>query len=168
MGWTTEKIELLKELWDQKLKAHEIAERLGGVSRNAVIGKAHRLKLTARRPYKLSLLTPEERKQRDRERHERWRRSIGIRPRSIPKPPSAPAPSIDDEQTPMAQRVFDCQELENHHCRWPVGEPGKIGFFFCGSAEADMRERRPYCPAHTLRATAPSVPRVMRKELVAA
>lgn len=167
MGWNEEKVEQLKTLWSEGYTAHVIAEKIGELSRNAVIGKANRLNLMARRPYKLSLLTPEQRLQHERERHERWRRSVGIAPRGAVqrKCTEKPLVNIEDEKIPMAQRIFDCGELENHHCRWPVGEPGQVGFFFCGSP-ADLRDGRPYCSAHTLRALAP--PRLAKKELEAA
>ena len=48
MGWTEERVELLKKLWAEGLSASQIAAQLGGVSRNAVIGKVHRLKLSGR------------------------------------------------------------------------------------------------------------------------
>ena len=48
MGWTSEKVEKLKELWSKGHTASQIAEMLGDTTRNAVIGKAHRLNLEAR------------------------------------------------------------------------------------------------------------------------
>jgi GcrA cell cycle regulator len=48
MNWTDERVELLRKLWAEGLSASQIAAQLGGVSRNAVIGKVHRLKLSSR------------------------------------------------------------------------------------------------------------------------
>lgn len=158
MGWNEHKIERLKQLWAEGVTASAIAADLGGITKNAVIGKAGRLGLEARRlaPVKRSA---DEKRQFDRERHEKWRRSKGILPLGFTQrkprqsaPPLAPViVSLEDEKIPAEQRLqlFD---LENHTCRWPVGEPGQPGFFFCGAPEADHLRGRSYCKAHTLRA----------------
>lgn len=157
-GWSDELSARLEALWNEKLSASKIADALYvefrfTISRSAVIGKARRMKLAERHQSPLAHMTPEERVQYRRDRHARLRRRDGIPERGAAK--RSPPPdyvSIHDQNIPTEQRkrLFD---LENHHCRWPVGEVGGPDFFFCGSPEANMREGRSYCPAHAWRGT---------------
>lgn len=155
--WNEESDALLTELWATSMCCSQIGDQLH-TTKSAVIGRARRLYLPNRKKGPKAL-SADERKQRERERHERWRRSIGILPRGTPRPPSDPVIAVEDESIPMSQRIFECHELQNQHCRWPVGEPGKFGFFFCGAPEADLQDRRPYCRTHTQRAIAPRLPK---------
>jgi GcrA cell cycle regulator len=119
----------------------EMGEEIGR-SKNSIIGRRGRLGLSKRRPPK-------------REGVKQPRKG---RVPKLHKPPMARAPlappepvTIDDIAIAVGQRrtIFD---LENHHCRFPVGEPGTSDFFFCGAPTADVAGGRPYCRAHARRA----------------
>jgi GcrA cell cycle regulator len=137
MEWTEERIEALRSLWMQGLTASQIAERLGGISRNAVIGKAHRLGLSARpSPIK---------------------REAGAKPVPMPRPAaraalpqgeSAPAPAIaapapQPDLTPKTTGQAPAGSSKG--CMWPIGDPKQPGFHFCG---APSEPGRPYCSQH--------------------
>jgi GcrA cell cycle regulator len=151
MSWTEEKVGLLRDYWGQGLSASQIADRLGDVTRNAVIGKAHRLGLDSR-PSPIRTLAPGEQR----------------RPRA-PRKPSARAPRIS-----MAKLLGgQVHRLSGHRprsggggnradvvraavqlyvtdpkgaaCKWPIGDPKEADFHFCTSQSAIGR---PYCPEH--------------------
>jgi GcrA cell cycle regulator len=139
MNWTQERVETLKKLWAQGLSASLIASCMGGVTRNAVIGKVCRLRLPQRKS----------RECYKPQRKPLWReRTVTRAPKSVPTfiPVAEPIPAHSD-----VARV-DFEGLEPHHCRWPVGEPGKPGFGFCGHSRA---EGLPYCAGHAQRAYVP-------------
>jgi GcrA cell cycle regulator len=126
-SWTDERTAKLAQLWAKGLSAAQIVDYFNvGFTRNAVIGKAHRLNLPARRPgvtkgvSKPKLSPPE------------------------PRPPKLPAPP-PLSPSPPAMRVLGLFDLESHHCRWPLGgllEPPRL---FCA---ADVGEDDNYCPYH--------------------
>ncbi len=103
MAWTDEKIEKLKKLWGKGLTASQIAAEIGGgITRNAVIGKAHRLKLQARpSPVKG---TPQ-------------------------KKEKAPEPKKQEIEEVTRTSLL---ELTEQTCKWPIGHPGDADFYFCG------------------------------------
>ena len=128
MFWTPERIAELTRLWNAGLTTSEIGMQLG-ISKNAVVGKAHRLHLSARP-------SPIKRSGRPR---------LAVRP-MVPRLPvasgahvHAPAPK------PRPVVVPRVVELSNHACRWPIGHPGEAGFHFCGAQAA---AGRPYCTSH--------------------
>jgi GcrA cell cycle regulator len=139
MGWTDERVELLKKLWLDGLSASQIAKQLGGVTRNAVIGKVHRLGLSGR-------AAPSQ-----------PTRPVFKAPRA-PRPAPAPAPRRVETHhhqvaAPQPQPVFYAEEpgsatvltLGAHMCKWPIGDPASDSFSFCGRrSETDG----PYCPQH--------------------
>ena len=142
MKWSDDQIEQLKKLWDSDMSCSEIAAELGaGLSRNAVIGKVHRLGLTTRREV-LFYGTAKPKRQRP-SRPAFWRAPLIV----SAEPP--PPPSIEDADIPLTQRL-SLLELQNHNCCWPVGEGRDV--FFCGSPEADCLGGRPYCHGHMARA----------------
>lgn len=134
-GWTDARVETLKTLWREGLSAAQIAGRLGGVTRNAVIGKIHRLGLSGR------AVTPRLGGQRPAWAKPRRR---ARRPPSGPKLAAAPAVDIPErvEGPGLATSIL---QLGAHVCRWPIGDPKAADFSFCGR-RAD--EGGPYCPAH--------------------
>lgn len=140
--WTDERIEILKALYKDGLSASQIAAELGGISRNAVIGKCHRLGLTGR-PRKSS--APKQ--PRAQRRASGFARSDN-RLEPIVKTMPLPKPRVEDGAIPAAQRKTLLQ-LDAHTCRWPVGDPGTADFFFCG---AEPQPDRRYCEAHCSRA----------------
>ena len=139
MGWTDERVETLKKLWLEGLSASQIAKHLGGVTRNAVIGKVHRLGLSGRatpsqparpafkapRPARPLMSTPNV-----------HRRSAEAHP--------APAPRIVQPyvELPGTATVLT---LGAHMCKWPIGDPASADFTFCGRRSGD---EGPYCVEH--------------------
>ncbi len=159
--WTDARIELLKQLWDEGASCSQIATALGGVSRNAVIGKVHRLALL--RPERKPARPPRPARRRPRVRftpiaHSTMgspgdpelparMRSIAMRARKHARP-SRMAPTVALDQfnaaIPSEQRRM-LPQLTRSSCRWPVGEPGKPEFFFCGGR---VEIGHPYCAGH--------------------
>lgn len=121
MEWTKERIELLTDLWKQGHSASQIATQLGNVTRNAVIGKAHRLGLTGR-PSPIKKV-----------------------PRKSTKG-SVAVTAIDKEkekQKKIAKYGFALGI--GRSCAWPIGDPKTPTFHFCGEP---VEPSRPYCPKH--------------------
>jgi GcrA cell cycle regulator len=135
MEWNESRIGELVRMWREGLSASQVAQRLGGVSRSAVIGKVHRLGIAGRgvpsRP-----------------------RSLGGRPRSAAKPTASGGPRSSASRAPRAApppaQAFDVPAtatiltLTEHGCRWPIGDPGQAGFGFCGRQRAGGS----YCQGH--------------------
>lgn len=141
MGWTDERVETLKKLWQDGLSASQIAKQLGGVTRNAVIGKVHRLGLSGRatpsKPARPAFKAP---------RPQRPAAAAPSAPRRISEPASsapsqAPAPVRYVEESPGSATVLT---LGAHMCKWPIGDPSTEGFTFCGRRASEG----PYCTEH--------------------
>lgn len=132
LPWTDDRVGQLQQLWSEGLSASEIARRLGGVTRNAVIGKLHRLGLLGSR----SRVAIAPRAARTR-RRPALRRQSRRAPRVAQGCPAVAAPDWPGE-------VPDVERLEPHQCRWPIGDPRAPDFSFCGRWAAVG----PYCPAH--------------------
>jgi GcrA cell cycle regulator len=172
MGWTEERVELLKKLWLEGLSASQIAGVLGdGVTRNAVIGKVHRLKLSGRA--KPASSAPRARATPRAPGVRRVSSGIGrpssgiasmMKARTMGPAPmhGATALKIDAEyQTevyvaPQVQELFipedqrlNLLELNEHTCKWPIGDPLTPDFYFCGQ---HSEEGKPYCEFHSRRA----------------
>ncbi|MGA8616056.1 MAG: GcrA family cell cycle regulator [Xanthobacteraceae bacterium] len=145
MSWTDERVELLKKLWSEGLSASQIAAELGGVTRNAVIGKVHRLGLSGRAK-SASSGAPRQRKARAPTHMLRIGRSIRGNTALAPAYDieAEAEPELIDNIIPIAQRctILDLTEAT---CRWPVGDPGAGDFFFCGG---NTLGSLPYCPHH--------------------
>ena len=139
MSWTDEKVEKLRELWKKGHTASQIAEALGDTTRNAVIGKAHRLNLEARAPSKGSGTSI----------------SKENRPvRSGPAPTSRKAKfqSILLDKNFEPENPKSLENLTDETCKWPIGHPNEEKFYFCGrKPENDF----PYCKLHVLYAFQP-------------
>lgn len=159
--WSGERTELLKRLWADGLSASQIATAIGGeISRSAVLGKAHRLKLAGRRRV-AKLVEPRARSPRTPRLHH-----FPIQPRAgyaIPKVKDTEQrraealdlgaelqceelPDLTPEQKARAKTLLD---LGAYDCRWPLGRPGTPDFCFCGGTVA---EGKPYCTPHWRRA----------------
>ena len=137
LGWTDERVETLKKLWQDGLSASQIAKQLGGVTRNAVIGKVHRLGLSGRaapsKPARPVFKAP--RPQRPVAQPAAPRRMAEYTPMvAVPQPP--PVRYIDE--APGSATVLT---LGAHMCKWPIGDPSSDGFTFCGRRQSDG----PYC-----------------------
>src|ERR1700744_5872066 len=136
LNWTDDRVEQLKNLATKGLPASQIARPLGGVTRNAVIGKVHRLGLAGR-------ASP----------------SRAERPRvSMPKAPSLrthiPATPIVEEDPLTLEDGSHATVLtiSDRMCRWPIGDPSASEFHFCGRSP---KSGSPYCEAHARKAYQP-------------
>ena len=143
MGWTDERVELLKKLWQDGLSASQIAKQLGGVTRNAVIGKVHRLGLSGRatpsKPARTTFKAP---------RPARPAAAAPSAPRRLAEPVANPhghthtPPVRYVDETPGTATVLT---LGAHMCKWPIGDPSMDNFTFCGRRAGDG----PYCEEHS-------------------
>jgi GcrA cell cycle regulator len=142
MGWTDERVELLKKLWADGLSASQIAADLGGITPNAVIGKVHRLGLSGRAKSPSSA-APRPRKARApgmlRVSRPTMRGNTALAFEYEPEP----EPELIE--IPIEQRKTLLQ-LNEHTCRWPIGDPGSTDFFFCGG---QTKEDGVYCTHHS-------------------
>ena len=139
MSWTTEKVDKLKELWSKGHTASQIAGMLGDTTRNAVIGKAHRLDLEARAPSKQSSVP----KSRDNKQ---------IKRTAAPTSRKAKFQSILLDKSFEPENPKSLEDLTESTCKWPVGHPNEEKFYFCGrKPEGEF----PYCKLHVLYAFQP-------------
>lgn len=122
MSWTDDRVEILKKLWGEGKTAAEIAKELGGVTRNAVIGKAHRLKLSNR-------VSPIQQN----------KKPVAAKP-AVEKKPKKKIISEDENR----ERV-SLIDLGPRQCRWPIGDPQEENFGFCGD---HLMPGLPYCAEH--------------------
>lgn len=170
MSWTDERVELLKKMWGEGQSASQIAKELGGVTRNAVIGKVHRLGLSNRatgaaKPEAKPKAAPK----------------AAVKPKAAPKPAdAAPKAEVDTTPKPLPARKqiipagqplppqpsaneispealakvsaiekkakkLGLMELTERTCKWPVGDPATEDFWFCG---LPVQQGKPYCEAH--------------------
>ena len=140
MGWTDERVEVLKKLWLEGLSASQIAKQLGGVTRNAVIGKVHRLGLSGRatpsQPMRPAFRAP--RPPRPVMSGPTHRRADAPRPDAARLAPR-PIPYIEQPGTATVLT------LGAHMCKWPIGDPATSEFTFCGRRAGD---EGPYCIEH--------------------
>lgn len=149
MSWTDERVELLKKLWSDGLSASQIAGQLGGVTRNAVIGKVHRLNLSARA--KPASNTPRPRKVRTAAPHRPSTRGY-ISGNTALKIHAHPAPRRAPQQVPFEDLVVPISlkvsllALTEQMCKWPLGDPGAENFHFCGHRNFNGL---PYCEYHS-------------------
>jgi GcrA cell cycle regulator len=172
MSWTDERIETLKKLWADGLSASQIANELGGVTRNAVIGKVHRLGLSGRAKSPTAQ-TPRPRKavpapaMRPTASSGSASRPIvtgivqGATALKIDTSPMTNAlpitmEAIEDVVVPMSRRV-SIMELREGVCRWPIGDPMQPDFVYCG---ADCGIGTVYCGFHSKVAYTPNERRV--------
>ncbi|RYE32612.1 MAG: GcrA cell cycle regulator [Hyphomicrobiales bacterium] len=167
-AWTEERVELLKKLWSDGLSASQIAAELGSVTRNAVIGKVHRLGLSGRAKSAAQPASP---------RSNAPRKATPARAPSHPMANPAPtrgahalAPDLspeaeievattplpsEDVVIPFSERVT-IMDLREYMCRWPMGDPTTPEFRFCG---ARSQSGLPYCSHHARIAYQPAADR---------
>ncbi len=164
MSWTDERVELLKKLWSEGLSASQIAGRLGGVTRNAVIGKVHRLGLSGRATTsRVKSLRPRKRVNNAVKRPARPRFPTNGNPavREL-YAGEAYVPVQEEIEIPEAQRK-SLQGLESCSCRWPVGDPQTQDFYFCGGKAVPGL---PYCEHHARRAFQAPTPKRRERDSV--
>jgi GcrA cell cycle regulator len=160
MAWTDERVELLKKLWAEGLSASQIAGRLGSVTRNAVIGKVHRLGLSGR------ATTSRMKSHRARPRMAAKRLAKGGRFAPLGNPAfralyaeaEVYQPPAEELVIPENERKY-IQTLDECSCRWPIGDPQMSEFHFCGKKKVPGL---PYCEFHARRAFQP--PQTRRRE----
>lgn len=139
MTWNCERVGRLTSLWTEGLSAAQIAAELGGLTRNAVIGKVHRLGLAGRKKVRAST---ERRPRAPRLRIPRISTKTADAPISRREVASEAIAAV--EVVPIGQRCA-LIDLDEDKCRWPVGDPRASGFYFCGGkAVAGL----PYCGWH--------------------
>ena len=140
MSWTPEREEKLKELWKKGQTASQIATLLGGTTRNAVIGKAHRLKLEARAASR------------------RLGSNVNSENNSTPEVKTQKLGRKARFKALLLDKNFEqenpkkLEELTDETCRWPIGHPYEEKFYFCGRKPM---EKFPYCKLHVLYAFQP-------------
>ena len=175
MSWTDERVDTLKRLWTEGLSASQIAKQLGGVSRNAVIGKVHRLGLEGRAakapkaPETVSPDAPEPRPAAAASPDN----VTPLRPADPPPGAAAPEPeplradndtgatafedvTDDDAESEIVvpvPRKLKLVQLTERTCKWPIGDPMHDDFHFCGH---EAEEGRPYCEYHSSLAFQPA------------
>lgn len=172
MSWTDERVELLKKMWGEGQSASQIAKELGGVTRNAVIGKVHRLGLsnratTAAKPDAKAKAAPKtEPKPKATPRSSEPAAKADALMEPAPKPlparkqiipagqPLPPQPSANEISPEALAKVsaiekkakkLSLMELTERTCKWPVGDPATEDFWFCG---LPVQQGKPYCEAH--------------------
>jgi GcrA cell cycle regulator len=162
MNWTDERVERLKKLWSEGLSASQIAAQLGGVSRNAVIGKVHRLNLPGRA--KAGGSTAQSRAVKRPAAPQQRPTTFTARPQQQARPVvrSAGAVALKEDMDLEAVEAMDYRpagknvvlpisrrlsltDLTERTCKWPVGDPLKDDFHFCGCESSDTS---PYCKYH--------------------
>jgi len=169
MSWTDERVEILKKMWGEGQSASQIAKELGGVTRNAVIGKVHRLGLSNRagsggnakpeakaKPAKAAA-KPKAAAKTDTatEAQPEPKPVVPIRKQIIPAgQPLPPQPSANEISPEALAKVSEIEkkakkltlmELTERTCKWPVGDPATDDFWFCG---LPVKSGKPYCEAH--------------------
>ncbi|HEU0221714.1 MAG TPA: GcrA family cell cycle regulator [Paracoccaceae bacterium] len=172
MSWTDERVEQLRAMWNDGKSASQIAKSLGGVTRNAVIGKVHRLGLSNRaggpgkddiRP---AMAATDEAEAEPVETKEEVAEAVPTDPRTAakeaPRRPPAPGmgqplaggpphPDVNAEalaslaEIEKRARKLDLMQLTERTCKWPIGDPATEEFWFCG---LPAQPGKPYCEAH--------------------
>tara|TARA_S200000501_G_C20324998_1_gene526134 strand:- start:53 stop:547 length:495 start_codon:yes stop_codon:yes gene_type:complete len=140
MSWTEEKVAKLKELWGKGNTASQIAEIIGGISRNAVIGKAHRLNLSAKI------------KTRTATSNQNFENSLDEKNVRIKRGRKSKFRSLIIEKNFEPENPKQLEELDENSCKWPVGHPNEKSFYFCG--RTSLKDFS-YCKLHLLYAYQP-------------
>ncbi len=175
MSWTDDRVEKLKQLWGDGMSASQIAKALGGVTRNAVIGKVHRLGLSNRGTASGGQTASGDAKKADKPaRPSRPAKAAAgpkhaaaaveaakpapvavrtqpvIRDATQPRAPGLPTPEEQAARATLAEiekmaRRLDLLSLTERTCKWPIGDPTEESFHFCGLPSA---AGKPYCEHH--------------------
>ena len=140
MSWTEEKVAKLKELWGKGNTASQIAEIIGGISRNAVIGKAHRLNLSAKI------------KTRTATSNQNFNNSLLDKNSNSKRIRRSKFKSLIIEKDFEPENPKQLEELDENSCKWPIGHPDEKSFYFCG--RSSMKDFS-YCKLHILYAFQP-------------
>lgn len=172
MSWTDDRVELLKKMWGEGQSASQIAKELGGVTRNAVIGKVHRLGLSNRatgstskaeaKPASKAEAKPAAAPKPEPRPTPKTEPAVEAKPAAVPArrqiipagQPLPPQPSANEISPEALARVNEVEkkakkisllELTEKTCKWPIGDPATPDFWFCG---LPTETGKPYCEAH--------------------
>jgi len=175
MSWTDERVALLKKLWaEEGQSASQIAKELGGVTRNAVIGKAHRLGLSNRAGAAPAPAAKPDPEKTDEGKPDPEPKPAAEAAAEAPQPPAPPPANVTPLRKPIIpadqplppqpsaneispEALAKVKEVENHArkiglmdltertCKWPIGDPATDDFYFCG---LPVQQGKPYCEAH--------------------
>ena len=140
MSWNDEKVNKLKELWGKGNTASQIAEIIGGISRNAVIGKAHRLNLSAKIKTRAATSS---------QTFDSYIESKDIKSKKSRK---SKFKSLIIEKDFEPENPKQLEELDENSCKWPIGHPDENNFYFCG--RTSLKDFS-YCKLHLLYAYQP-------------
>jgi GcrA cell cycle regulator len=164
MSWTDERVELLKKLWADGLSASQIAAKLGEVTRNAVIGKVHRLGLAGRattsrirsaRPRTNVALFPSRSSQVQYRTFGNTALKVAAEPQERKAAAVIPLRALPDLE-PAPEGTVTLIDLKESMCHWPIGDPMEDGFHFCGRRKTSGV---PYCEHHAAIAYNPAARR---------
>lgn len=169
MSWTDERVDLLKKMWTDGKSASQIAKELGGVTRNAVIGKVHRLGLSNRAaaPAKSdgdkAAEKPAPKARAKKPAKPAAKPAADAKPAAVPAtrktivPAGQPLPPQPSQSEISAEALANLAEIEKKSnrlhlmdltertCKWPIGDPATEEFWFCGLS---VQTGKPYCEAH--------------------
>ena len=167
MSWTDERVELLRKLWQEGYSASQVAGELGGgVTRNAVIGKVHRLGLATREKTQ----SPIQKKSRQKAATPR---TYGARPTTMVRgntvlkiagsvPELQVMPITEAVVIPLSDAIT-LMDLRETMCRWPLGDPTAAEFRFCGNKTGEVG---PYCAGHARLAYQPAFERRLQRKMM--
>lgn len=162
IGWTDERVDELRKLWGDGLSASQIAKELGWVTRNAVIGKVHRLGLSGRAKGPSQARMPGQKR-------------VARGANYVPRAPRVNGRLNGDGrmrgQNGTSRAIYAAQEiiaapeplrielteLSERTCKWPYGDPVLPDFYFCGCDKDDGPQ--PYCRYHSRLAFQPILDR---------
>ncbi|EFL89821.1 GcrA family cell cycle regulator [Ahrensia sp. R2A130] len=188
MSWTDERVARLTKLWAEGLSASQIAADLGGVTRNAVIGKIHRLGMSGRAKTATKSTTAAQPRRAASPRSssgggggggrkstattstnaystktQTTHHTVGNAALKIEEEfeeaPEVEAKPVEDNVVPISRKL-DLMQLTENTCKWPTGDPTMPGFSFCGQNSAD---EKPYCDFHNKIAFQPPSERRRRR-----
>lgn len=159
-SWTDDRVELLRRLWEDGLSASQIASQLTGVTRNAVIGKVHRLGLSGRVKAGEPVATVRKKNPREAE-PEIIAEEATLQPEMASIAATAEAASVPQPAAPVAvalavTRRVTIMDLRESMCRWPLGDPTSTDFHYCGDRSITGL---PYCTHHAEIAYQPAAER---------
>lgn len=170
MSWTDERVAQLTKLWADGLSASQIAAELGGVTRNAVIGKVHRLGLSGRAKSSNQSAASRPKRQprvngysaRTPRTGQRALNSLSIKINAASEAARAMAEADLEAPKPLKLALTDLTEKT---CKWPIGDPATEEFHFCGHG---VGESGPYCRYHAKLAYQPVTDRRRDRKPIAA
>ena len=139
MSWTPEKVQKLKDLWGKGKTSSQIAIIIGDVTRNAVIGKAHRLNIASKNTSKSIVKSS-------------VTNNLGTKTQAEKRSYRSKFRSLIIEKDFEPENPKSLEELENEICRWPIGHPDENNFYFCGRKSLSDFS---YCKLHILYAFQP-------------